>query len=195
MLIHHLWFTCETYTVFMHTCHNKSLLPQVLVLLQEQLCSPVVDSRAALVGPGKESRRTNVNQLKKGKDSSRYESEYSTCTSPVSHMVNTQNKLCWSSVATIRVFFGSRDTHDQQPFIYPDQFSSFPPWSLQYFHLIATQQKKHKHLGCSGQILSNTTRLLYEAPSLPSYGKSLLAVQNGKLLMWSMQLQEMFTLH
>lgn len=51
--------------------------------------------------------RKQVNQFEpqQRKDSSKSESDYSACTSPVSHMVNRQNKPCWSSVVTKRVFF------------------------------------------------------------------------------------------
>lgn len=71
-----------------------SSLPQVLVLLQEQLGSPVVDPRSALVRPGKEAQIQS-------------ESDDTTCASLVSQQVvlilHRHNKSV--------LVFGSRDTH------------------------------------------------------------------------------------
>lgn len=79
----------------------------MFVLLEEQLCSPVVDSRATLVGPEKESRSTNLHPRrppKKIKQSFQQVSQVafiSMCASPVNpHIINSENKLCWSSADT-----------------------------------------------------------------------------------------------
>lgn len=136
---------------------NKSLLSKVFMLLQEQLRSPVVDSRAALVRPEKESMWHNLNQKSKASSKSEWDSfhqyVYVTCQS-------SHDKQREQTVLILRrhdrtvflVHMTQTHTHGQKLFIYPDRFSCVPPWSLQHFHFIPTQQKNTSTLAIFYQI-------------------------------------------